>query len=129
MIAAVALIAADGQAIVDNGPDHNDRHQPRKGAAKSAVVKGLTAEGKVYLSLHAPKGELRGALLEEGSIVRVGPKEVERFRTLLQPGAHTAVRGDGIETPHGRVIEGKEIGHDLADLQPTKARKPPKMHQ
>jgi hypothetical protein len=79
------------------------------------------AEGKVRLSLHAPKGELRGALLEDGSIVRIGPKEAEHFRHLLQTGAQMAVRGDGIETPYGRVIDGKEIGPDLAHLNPAKS--------
>ncbi|HWF94278.1 MAG TPA: hypothetical protein VG291_04890 [Xanthobacteraceae bacterium] len=68
----------------------------------------------------APKGELRGALLQDGSTVRIGPKEAQRFANLLRPGASMAVRGDGIETPYGRVIESREIGCDLAHLEPAK---------
>jgi hypothetical protein len=120
MIAAVAVFAADGRAIVDDGP--GDKHHkdaclnaPKKHAAQKSQIAGT-----VRLSLHAPKGELRGALLQDGSTVRIGPKEAQRFAKLLQPGASVAVRGDGIETPHGRVIESREVGCDLAHLEPAK---------
>ena len=33
----------------------------------------MTAEGIVRLSLFGPKGELRGALLADGTSVRIGP--------------------------------------------------------
>jgi hypothetical protein len=126
MIAAVALIAADGQAIVDNGPDDKHHKRYHKRAHKTTHRKCLKIAGTVRLSLYAPKGELRGALLEDGSIVRIGPKEAQRFAKLLQPGASVAVRGDGIETSHGRVVEGREIGSNLDDLKPAKRPKPDK---
>jgi hypothetical protein len=123
MIAAVALIAADGRAIIDNGPDDKQRKDSARNSRKDRSVERLQVAGIVRLSLYAPKGELRGALLQDGSIVRIDPKEAQRFAKLLQPGASVAVRGDGIETPHGRVVEGREIGNDLEDLEPTDDQK------
>lgn len=125
MIAAVALFADDGRAIVDQGPpDKHRRDDGRKQHPKAPSLPKSLVAGVVRLSLHAPKGELRGALLQDGSIVRIGPKEAHRFAELLQPGAAVAVRGDGLETPYGRVVEGREIGSDPAHLKPTKGGKP-----
>jgi hypothetical protein len=123
MIAAVAIVAADGRAILDNGPGDKHHKDARLNAPKKHAARKSQIAGTVRLSLHAPKGELRGALLQDGSTVRIGPKEAQRFAKLLQPGASVAVRGDGIETPHGRVIESREIGCDLAHLEPAKAPK------
>jgi hypothetical protein len=117
MIAAVALFSADGRAVVDQGPHGRKKHPKAPCQPKSAVA------GVVRLSLHAPKGELRGALLQDGSVVRIGAKEAQRFAELFQPGAAVAVRGDGLETPYGRVVEGREIGSDLAHLKPAKGPK------
>ena len=83
----------------------------------------FTLTPQVRLSLYAPKGELRGAILEDGSIVRIAPKEADRFAELLQPRASLAVRGEGIETPYGRVVESREIGSDLDSLVPAKGQK------
>jgi hypothetical protein len=124
MIAAVALIAGDGRAIVDNGPD--DKHHEHAGEKTPKRVARLEAAGTVRLSLYTPKGELRGALLHDGSIVRVGPKEALPFAALLKPGASLAARGEGLETRHGRVVDGSEIGANLAELAPTKAQSPKK---
>jgi hypothetical protein len=123
MIAAVALFAADGRAIVDNGPDDKHREDTHPNSHKDPSAKKMQIAGIVRLALHTPKGELRGALLQDGSIVRIGPKEAQRFAELLQPGASVVVRGDGVETQHGSVVEGQEIGGDLADLKPTKSPK------
>ena len=124
MVAAVALTTAAGHVIIDDGPDHEapDRKDGREHRTPSKPPTPRKAEltGTVRLSLFAPKGELRGALLEDGSVVRIGPKEASRFAGILQPGAAIAVRGDAIETKHGRVVNGKEIGPSLAELRPVK---------
>jgi len=116
MVAAVWLANADGRSITDNGPDE------RKKDAASGDVKLQPAEaaGTVRLSLYAPKGELRGALLADGAIVRVRSKEAQQFESLLRPQATLAARGNGLETRFGRVVNAMEIGPDLASLTPVK---------
>ncbi len=124
MIAAVALIAADGRAIVDLGPEHKGADKSPSQSKRPPRVKDLRAAGKVRMSLHAAKGELRGALLDDGSVVRLAPKQAHRFARFLSPGASVAVRGEGIETRYGRVVEVREIGSDPGSLAPAAAPDP-----
>jgi hypothetical protein len=49
------------------------------------------------MSLFGPKGELRGALLEDGNLVRLGPKEANHVANLLRPRAALAAGGEGLE--------------------------------
>jgi hypothetical protein len=115
MVAAVWIANADGRSIIDNGPDDREKD------AASDEVKPQPGEaaGTVRLSLYAPKGELRGALLTDGTIVRVRSKEARRFEKLLRPRAALAARGNELNTKHGCVIDAKEIGPDLATLTPV----------
>ncbi len=122
MVAAVALIAADGRTIVDRGSEGRQDEQSLKQRERPYPPKDVKVAGTVRLSLYSPKGELRGALLDGGTIVRIAPKHAHLFADLLQPGASAAVRGEGIETPHGRVVEVREIGSDLESLMPVKGQ-------
>ncbi|MGJ4942416.1 hypothetical protein ACQR1W_17710 [Bradyrhizobium sp. HKCCYLS1011] len=117
LLAAVAVTAKDGRRVVDQGPDH-EREHPHHAHVK------MEAQGTVRLSLFGPKGELRGALLTDGTVVRIGPKEAEEVADLLAPSARLAVRGDGIETRFGRVIHAKEVGKAPDALKPLKHGKP-----
>jgi hypothetical protein len=111
VLAAVAVTGESGRQIIDKGPDH-DRKHPKIDDQK------MRLEGTVRLSLFGPKGELRGALLADGTIIRIGPKEAEHHAKLLMPGTKIAVSGDGIETQYGRVVQAKEIGGEMDDLRP-----------
>ncbi|MGJ4907774.1 hypothetical protein [Bradyrhizobium sp. HKCCYLS2033] len=113
LLAAVAVSAEDGRHIIDHGPDE-EREHPKHDHHRMDV------EGKVRLSLFGPKGELRGALLTDGTVVRIGPKEAKEIAELLAPKATLAVRGDGIDTRFGRVIHAREAGPDLKSLKPLK---------
>jgi hypothetical protein len=109
IIAAVALTVGNGLTIVDNGPGGEDKYEARRSDSKP---EGMEAEGVVRLSLYGPKGELRGALLEDGTIIRIDAKEAASVTELLCPGATIAVRGEGLRTKHGRVIAARDIGSD-----------------
>jgi hypothetical protein len=117
LIAAVAITAANGAAIIDQGPDH-DREHPKIEKAKMSV------EGTVRMSLFGPKGELRGALLTDGTVIRIGPKAAEAVAALLAPSAKIAVKGDGFASQHGRVVHAKEIGSRRDDLRAIEEAKP-----
>lgn len=68
LIAAVAVAPENTRPIVDRGPEHV-RKRPKPEHRK------MEAKGRVHLSMFGPKGELRGALLADGTILRIGPKE------------------------------------------------------
>lgn len=120
IVAAMALITDDGAVIVDHGPGHGDEHGPRH---RDRQPKNMEAEGVVRLSLYGPKGDLRGALLENGTIIRIGPKEAALRAELLHPGASIAVCGEGLVTRHGQVIAAKELGPDRHSVKPVEAPK------
>ena len=68
------------------------------------------------MSLHGPRGELNGAMLEDGTILRLPPPEAERLAALLVAGQTIVVQGDGLTTAMGRVVELQAIGPSQAQL-------------
>jgi hypothetical protein len=128
VIAAVSLTTADAQTIVDHGPKANSGHQKSPPSVEEPSLKrqpGMEAVGTVRLSLYAPKGELRGALLADGTVLRLGPKEAERWVELLRPGATLAATGEGLCAEYGIVIDVQKIGARLDTVRPVKEHGPP----
>ncbi|MFL5289128.1 MAG: hypothetical protein ACJ8AW_51300 [Rhodopila sp.] len=76
----------------------------------------MTAQGRVRQQLHGPRGELNGALLEDGTIVRLPPPEAQRLTADLTPGVSLSVAGSGLSGPLGRMIEARSIGPDPARM-------------
>lgn len=110
MIAAVALTTRDGTVILDEGRQHGDQkhHKPH------IEQRPMEVAGEVVLSLFGPKGELRGALLDDGTSLRMPPHAAAELATWLSPGAHVKAWGHGVKTRHGRTIEVDEIA-ELVD--------------
>jgi hypothetical protein len=108
---------ATGNTVTDNGP--NDPGRP------GGVEQTLTAQGHIKAQLHGPRGELNGALLEDGTIVRLPPPEAERLALELAPGAPLYVQGDGVAGPLGRVIEARSIGPNSTKLAEVAVPLPP----
>jgi hypothetical protein len=109
MVAAVAIDTPQGR-ILDEGPDSREDDA----AFEKAKPGPMTAQGVVKRSIHGPKGETRGAVLEDGRIIRLPPHEAERFSKLLVKGCKISVSGEGATTSFGTVVEAREIG-DSAD--------------
>jgi hypothetical protein len=120
MIAAVALTTADGRTIVDEGPGPDGKMPEPHHRAKPVQ---MTVTGTVRLPLFGPKGELRGALLDDGNIVRLDAKEAANFAEWLRPRATLAARGEGLETKHGKIVAVKEIGPHPDGLRPARGPK------
>jgi hypothetical protein len=99
MIAAIALERSDGLQIVDRGPP---KHAPPSKAFKSDR---MSVTGKVRMTLFTAKGKARGALLEDGTVVRMALTQAEQLKRHLQPGSDIKVEGTGCDTAYGRVIE------------------------
>ncbi len=119
MVAAVALIASDGNLVLDIGPDRQRAVPPVK--SQSAKIHGM-----VQRPLYGPHGELRGAILEDGTVIRVKPKKATAVAALLQSGAAIVVHGEGFETRHGLVVAVSELKparpHHTASGHETLAR-------
>jgi hypothetical protein len=114
MLAAVCLTAKNGVLIVDEGPHRNGAKHHRPHVAR----KPMDACGEVLLSLFGPKGELRGALLDDGTSLRMPPHAAAQLAAYLSPGAHVHAWGHGVKNRHGRTIEVDEIA-ELVDAPQT----------
>lgn len=121
VIAAVSLVTANRVAIVDQGPDAT--HAGSVQSDDEAVHDDAEVRGTVRLSLFGPKGELRGAILDDGTVLRLGKKESAVFCNLLQPGASLAARGSAIVCAHSTMLDVQAIGTDAANLRPVKEKK------
>jgi hypothetical protein len=120
MVAAVSLTTTDGHTIDDLGPDGKDGSKGKAGksakdkAGKDKSGKDKKADGKpafgetegnVVMSLYGPKGELRGALLDNGVSLRVPPHAAQELAAYLTPGANVHAWGDGVKSRFGRTLD------------------------
>jgi hypothetical protein len=95
----------NGKTIIDNGPP-----------GRNAFGAQNTISGRVVLALHGKQGEVNGALLDNGTTVRLPPPEADRLQTLLQPGQTITVRGDVLTTALGTVVDASAIGNSPDQL-------------
>ncbi|MFL5337059.1 MAG: hypothetical protein ACJ8H8_28740 [Geminicoccaceae bacterium] len=82
---------ASGIVFVNSGPKH-----PKEEAKPGQVT------GKVQFTLHGPKGDVNGAILEDGTVLRLPPREAA---TQLAPGQAVTAAGPVVATPMGKVVE------------------------
>ena len=121
---------AGGATVTDTGPGKGPRGpgspdvRPRGPGAPGQPA--LTAQGRVKAALHGPRGEVNGALLEDGTMVHMPPPEAQRLAAQIAPGATVYVQGQGYAGPLGRVIAAQAIGPDAAST--TLIAAPPPRH-
>ena len=75
------------------------------------TVNEMKAAGTIQVLLYDHlKGVVNGALLSDGTQVRLPPDVGEHFHTSLQPKMDVEVRGYGTATPYGSALEAVAIG-------------------
>ena len=105
---------ANGSTIVDNGP-----------AGPAAAPQEATISGQITAALHGPRGEINGALLADGTVLRLPPPEAARFAEVLQSGRTVSVRGFAVHNVLGTVIDVRAIGNTPDRLSEIAAPPPP----
>jgi hypothetical protein len=119
VLAAISLQGDGSKLILDEGPPESKPPKPH------VERQDVLHCGTVRRPLHGPKGEVRGALLEDGNIVRFPPHEAENLKKLLKPGGTMCVKGEALTTRFGTVIEARELGSKASSLIAVKQPKPP----
>ncbi|EWY42451.1 signal peptide protein [Skermanella stibiiresistens SB22] len=108
---------ATGVTVTDNGPpDANETE--------------TTVSGRIATVLHGKRGEVNGAVLEDGVTLRLPPPEAARFSDLLQTGRMISARGISLTTLMGTLVEARAIGATPEQLTELAVRPPmgPKGH-
>jgi hypothetical protein len=120
LIAAIAITNdATGYTVVDLGPGAG------LGPGPHGASQAMSLQGRVQTSLHGARGELNGAMLEDGTILRLPPPEADRLATLLMPGQTIVVEGDDLTTRMGRVVDVQAIGPSQTQLDFVQRPSPP----
>lgn len=77
--------------------------------------------GREEVALHGLQGDVNGALLEDGTVVRLPPPAADHLANLLQPRQRIVVEGTLRVTAMGRVIEARAIGASCEQLSVVEA--------
>jgi hypothetical protein len=104
---------ATGKGVVDNGP-------PDRAGYEQAF------SGRIASTLHGKRGEVNGALLEDGTVLRLPPPEAERLESWLRSGQTVSVRGDVFDTALGRVIDVRALGTSPEQMTELAGPRPPR---
>jgi len=111
---AFTITNANGQSLNEARPIR----PPPPSDLRSVNLAPMQAEGKIRIVLHAPRGEVAGAVLEEGTIVRIAPHVSAQVSALFQQGAAIFAKGYGTQNEFGRALEATEIGANGQALTP-----------
>jgi hypothetical protein len=88
-----------------------------------------TISGRIATTLHGPGGEVNGALLDNGTMLRLPPPEADRVQQWLQAGQWISAHGRVLSTPLGTVMDVASLGtsgqwFDAAPLPPRRGPGP-----
>lgn len=106
---------ANGQSVVESRPSQFPPRLPPE--LRGVNLTAMSASGKIKALLHAPRGEIDGAVLEDGTIVRVGPAAVAQYASSFAIGQTISAKGFGTQNAFGRSFEATELG--VAGQAPT----------
>ncbi|HHZ50709.1 hypothetical protein [Xanthomonas vasicola] len=103
-----------GREVVDRPPTFGAPPPP---PPTPGQLTPLQADGKIQRLVYGPAGEVNGALVSDGTVVRMPPHLALQFADLLRVGAPLSASGFGVATPDGRAIEATQLGRDRSSLR------------
>jgi hypothetical protein len=103
VLAAVA-VRVDGKYFVDDGPEG---HLP----ADPPATTPADVVGSVRLTLFAPRGEVCGAVLEDGTLVRLHPKGNAGLAEYFEAGRRIEVWGPAFRKAGVQVVEVEHVAY------------------
>lgn len=107
MVQALSMTGgASGQTVIDQGPP------PGPPTPVMSQWQYLQVQGRVREPLYGPRGDLNGALLEDGTQVHLPPDQAVRWAADLNPGHSLAAQGYGVAGPYGRSLEVQQLAFD-----------------
>jgi hypothetical protein len=127
VVAASITDTSTGQTVVDNGPPPpGSRRPPPPPGMPAPGAQQMIVRGKVERQLYGPAGDVNGALLDDGTIVRIGPREAYQVASLLSPGQTLAAQGWGLTTAYGRVVDAQAVGASSDQMTQVAPPTPPR---
>jgi hypothetical protein len=110
-VVATSLTGQRGQSVVDQGPPPPGMRPPPPLPGQPAPgAQQATVQGRVQQVLHGPAGDVNGALLDDGTNIKVPPPLAWQASSTLQPGQVVTVQGWALSNSYGRVVDAQTIG-------------------
>ncbi|MFO3706148.1 hypothetical protein ACI6Q5_14525 [Xanthomonas codiaei] len=103
-----------GREVVDRPPTFGAPPPP---PPTPGQLTPLRSDGTIQRLVYGPAGEVHGALVSDGTVVRMPPHLALQFTDLLRVGAPLSANGFGVATADGRAIEATQLGRDRASLR------------
>ncbi|MGZ1521001.1 MULTISPECIES: hypothetical protein [Xanthomonas] len=103
-----------GREVVDRPPTFGAAPPP---PPTPGQLTPLQSDGTIQRLVYGPAGEINGALVSDGTVVRMPPHLALQFADLLRVGAPLSASGLGVATPGGRAIEATQLGRDRSSLR------------
>ena len=100
--------AGSGATVLDVGRPGRPPQVPPE--VRRAQLQPLQRSGTIVSVLYAPHGEIRGAILDDGSQLRLPKRAVAGVQPLLQTGNRVQVSGYGSSNAFGTCIEPIALG-------------------
>jgi hypothetical protein len=120
LIQAVSISdETSGKSVTDTGPPA----MPPPPLAMSSQWQQV--QGQVREPLFGPRGEMNGALLEDGTQVHLPPDQARTLGKDLQAGQTLVANGYGVEGAYGRSIDARQIGDSVSQLVQVGLPAPP----
>jgi hypothetical protein len=110
-VIATSLTGQRGQSVVDQGPPPPGTMPPPPPPGQPAPgAQQATVQGRVQQVLHGPAGDVNGALLDDGTTIKVPPPLGWEASSGLQSGQVITAQGWAVSNGYGRVVEAQTIG-------------------
>ena len=108
-----------GQAVVDSGPPA----MPPQPLAMA--YQWLNVQGRVREPLYGPRGDMNGALLDDGTQIHLPPDQAWTLGQELQTGRTLIAQGYGVTGAYGRSLDAQQIGESATQLVQVGPPRPP----
>ncbi|HEY0746544.1 MAG TPA: hypothetical protein VGD63_07590 [Steroidobacteraceae bacterium] len=102
----------------EHPPAGHDSATPSSTTAPTPASAPRAMHGRVKLPIYGPRGDVSGALLDDGTVLRVASTEGARVAPFLRAGSVVWARGLASESPLGKLLLVEAIGPSEKELQP-----------
>ena len=108
---------SDSSSAKNPPPPPPPRRAPPPPVAGGGAIRETS--GRVRMALHGAQGEVNGALLESGTLLRFPPDPAGRWSALLQSHQPVVAEGVTITNALGTVVDVQQIGPSKERLLPV----------
>jgi len=114
VVASFVLGENTHETVIDRGEAGTVASRPATGSSD------VLEAGAVTHLLHGQKGQVDGAVLDTGLIVRLPPNALADRLDLLVVGQQISVKGVEIDTEYGRMLRIESMGASDSELSPVR---------